>query len=345
MITAQKKTIVIAGGGVAGHRIAFALQRQANVVLVDPKEYFEVPMAAPRMLVEPGRARHALLRYAEFLPGVRHVRGRITEVHEDRVATDAGSIPFDYLVLATGSSYPDDLVKAIEGDAAGRERHYADWAGRIRHAKSIAILGGGPVGVELAAEILEEQPGKDLTLMHTGTALLESTTTGPQRYAEGFLRNRGAKIVLGRQADVDADLTIRCFGYRIDVSYLRNLSGALDPQGRVAVTPSLSLPGHPNIFAAGDITALPELKLGIWAGKHAKTVIANLRALLQNPARAKLRTYNPATGNRMMLVTLGRRHGAGHVPVFGDFSNAWLARKLKSEDVFIGRYRKGVGLL
>ena len=54
----------------AGHRIAYALQREADVTLIDPKDFFEVPMAVPRMLVEPDRARDAIIPYTEFLPNV-----------------------------------------------------------------------------------------------------------------------------------------------------------------------------------------------------------------------------------------------------------------------------------
>ena len=200
------------------------------------------------------------------------------------------------------------------------------------------------MGVEIAAEILEEQPGKRLTLVHSGPALLEATTEGPRRYAEAFLRGRGAKVLLGQRAEcsADADLTLACHGYRIDTSYLQNWPGVLDSQGRVQVGPSLQMSGTTNVFAAGDITALPEPKLGMWAGKHAETVIANLRTLMKDGS-GELRTYRPATGSQVMLVTLGRRHGAGHLP-FGDFSNPWLARRLKSQDMFVGKYRKRVGL-
>ncbi len=338
--------MVVVGGGLAGHRIAWALQGEAEVTLIDPKDYFEVPMAAPRMLVEPARSDDAILPFAEFLPRVRHVLGKASEIRPEFVRVGEAEIPFDYLVVATGAGYADDLVKPHAGSAVERRAHFRHWAGRIREAKEILIVGGGPVGVELAGEILEDLPGKKVTLMHSGPALLPLLRGKPPAYALSFLRERGAEVRLNEQVTAArkerAEVVLWCAGYRIDTGYLRGFPGnVLDSHGQVLVDAELRMAGSRNIFVAGDITALPEPKLGIWAGRHAAVVIANIRCLLRG--KAGLRTYRPATGNRMMLVTLGRNHGTGHIPL-GDFTNSWFARRVKSRDMFIGRYRKAVGL-
>src|SRR5436305_10812667 len=107
----MRRGVVMAGGGLAGHRIAFALQHEADVTLIDPKDFFEVPMAVPRMLVEPGRARDAVIPFAEFLPRVRLLHGRYRSFRPGVAMTDAGEVPFDYLVIATGAAYSGDLIK------------------------------------------------------------------------------------------------------------------------------------------------------------------------------------------------------------------------------------------
>ena len=47
---------------------------------------------------------------------------------------------------------------------------------------------------------------------------------------------------------------------------------------------NLRLEGHApgNIFAAGDVTNLPGIKLGYQASKQARVVVANLRALIRH---------------------------------------------------------------
>jgi NADH dehydrogenase FAD-containing subunit len=351
------KRVVIAGGGVAGHRIAYALQKDADVTLIDPKDYLEVPMAAPRMLVEPRRAADAIIPFSAFLPRVAHMQGVVEAVQPHSIKVNGKALPFDYLVLATGSAYQDDLIKPHSGSAPGRREHFHQWADRLHRAQRVVIVGGGPVGVELAGEILEDQRGKQLTLIHNGPTILPALTRGPQRYAHSFLTNRGAEVllnqtasdaqlVLSRVTTSSGDLVFHCAGYRIDTGYLRDFPApVLDAAGRVLTDQYLRMAGTENIFVAGDITALPEPRLGIWAGKHAAVIIDNLRKLIRTtPAsRTRLASYKPATGSRMMLVTLGRSHGTGHIPPV-DFTNSWFARSVKSRDMFIGRYRKAIGL-
>lgn len=331
------RRVVIAGGGLAGHRIAFALQHEAAVTLIDPKDFFEVPMAVPRMLVDPGRTRDAIIPYTEFLPAVTLVLGSLQSVQPGYVTTTSGDVPYDYLVIATGAAYSGDLIKSPFASAVERTVQLRVQSHQIRQAGNILIVGGGPVGVEIAGEILQDLPGKHVTLIQNGPHLLPSLTPKPRRYALEYLQRRGAEIRLGEAASdlalQQADLVLWCTG------------NTHAPASRLDVDRHLRIAGTRNTFAVGDITSLPEPKMGIWAGKHAAVVIENLRRLLRAPlgGDVPLRSYQPATNNQTMLVTLGRRHGTGHLP-FGDFTNSWFARKVKSQDVFITRYRKGIGL-
>jgi NADH dehydrogenase FAD-containing subunit len=278
--------------------------------------------------VEPDRTRDAIIPFGDFLPGVRLVRGSFQSFRPGVVVTDAGEVPFDYLVIATGAGYSGELIRPVAGSAGERRASLRGCAERLRVAGHVLVVGGGPVGVEVAGEILEDLPGTRLTLVHRGDALLPGLTPGPQRYALELLKKRGAEVRLRTDALPDADVVLWCTG---------SSGGA----GKIAVDEHLRVSGHQNVFAVGDVTSLPEPKMGIWAGKHAAVVIENIRSLLRGGA-VKAR-YRPATGSKTMLVTLGRRHGTGHLP-FGDFTNSWFARQVKGRDMFIGRYRKGVGL-
>lgn len=76
-----KKTVVIIGGGAAGHQIAYQLRDVARVILVDPKTYWEVPMALPRLLANP-KSLPARIRYAEFLDTSQHIQGRVAALSD-----------------------------------------------------------------------------------------------------------------------------------------------------------------------------------------------------------------------------------------------------------------------
>merc|ERR1719296_96330 len=79
-------------------------------------------------------------------------------------------IKFDYLIIATGSSYsfPGKLVEPSIELAADKMRRCQN---AIRDAEDITVVGGGPAGCELAGEICTEWPSKKVTLIHKGDKL------------------------------------------------------------------------------------------------------------------------------------------------------------------------------
>ena len=151
--------IVIVGGGLAGTTLVRTLLKKkapASITLIEPKEYIEVPFAQLRALTDPtGFARVIRKSLKEMLPEIEVIRGRATSFGDGKaVISDGGEIEFDWLVLATGSSFSRwPFLKGSEETAAEREAAFVTEGNRIESAKSVLIIGGGPIGVELAGEI------------------------------------------------------------------------------------------------------------------------------------------------------------------------------------------------
>lgn len=368
----QKPKIVIVGGGMAGHKIAHALQDLAEITLVDPKDFFEIPMAAPRLLVAPGSL-PAIIPYRAFLSRSRLVRGWLREVRDRSILVDAGAptgatdVPFDYLVLATGSNYDGDLVKPLAGEAEGRMQHFQSVRDRLADAKRILIVGGGAVGVELAGEIVETFPEKQITLVEAGQHILPLTSEKPRRWAAAFLESHGVRLLTGQRivepsstppgnfdprrgeavtdkgARISYDASFWCVGLKPDASYMMaHFPDAIDPRGLIKVTGDLRVVGQSRIFAVGDITNLPE-KGALWVQYHAKVAIKNLMRLIASDHASALAHYKRPLPPTTMLVTLGPHNGVMDLP-FGKFRWGWLSRKLKGEHMLVPGYRKGVGL-
>jgi apoptosis-inducing factor 2 len=77
------------------------------VTLVDPTEAFVHNVAAWRALVEPEWLDRIFLPYEHLLADGRFLRDRAVAVDGRRVTLGSGDVlEPDYLVLATGSSYP-----------------------------------------------------------------------------------------------------------------------------------------------------------------------------------------------------------------------------------------------
>ncbi|CAN0923453.1 Apoptosis-inducing factor homolog A [Linum grandiflorum] len=150
------RRLVIVGGGVAGSLLAKSAQFTADVTLIDPKDYYEITWANLRGMVEPAFAERIVIKHRDYFTNGRIVTSHAVNITEKEVLTyDGESVPYDYLVIAAG--HKDPLPETRKDRLA---QFHAENE-RIKSASSILIIGGGPTGVELAAEIAVDFPGKE----------------------------------------------------------------------------------------------------------------------------------------------------------------------------------------
>jgi NADH:ubiquinone reductase (H+-translocating) len=158
---------------------------------------------------------------------------------------------------------------------------------RRRALLTFAVVGAGPTGVEMAGQIAELARGtlrgefrsidsgrSRVLLIETVDRVLTSFPPSLSRKAARSLESLGVTLLLERTVvDVDqeavtvaapdgsteriaARTTIWAAGVKASrlAARLGELSGAeLDPAGRLTVEPDLSLPGHPEVLALGDM--------------------------------------------------------------------------------------------
>jgi NADH dehydrogenase len=139
-------------------------------------------------------------------------------------------------------------------------------------------IGGGPTGVELAgafAELRRFALRKDfrairpeearVILLEAGPRILPSFDESLSRKAVTQLEQLGVMVRVGAKVTAIDAHGVELGGERIEAAtvvwaagvevspVVRSLGVALDKQGRVLVGEDLSLPGHPEAFAIGDI--------------------------------------------------------------------------------------------
>jgi NADH dehydrogenase FAD-containing subunit len=201
----NKPVVIVVGGGYAGISAAKGLDRDAefNVVLIDRKDHMMHNMASVRAVVQPGFEHDILISYQSLLKYGSVVAGEVTSITEHAVTIHGHKDPvkFDYLVIATGSSYPfpGKLSKPKIAEAA---EVFKDAQFNLRGATSVCIIGGGPVGVELAGEIATEFPDKQVTLIHAHFELCGMKGLQPE-YCEKIankLRQQKVNLILGDRA-------------------------------------------------------------------------------------------------------------------------------------------------
>ncbi|WJX49995.1 hypothetical protein P8452_36362 [Trifolium repens] len=349
-----EKKVVIIGGGVAGAVLAKTIQHQATVTLIDPKEYFEIPWASLRAMVEPSFAERTVINHREYFTKGDLIVSTAINITESEVFTaDGRHIAYDYLVIATGHTDPIPKTRTERLD------QYKGENTKIKSARSILIVGGGPTGVELAAEIADDFPDKKVTIVHKGSRLLEYIGAKASRKTLKWLKSRKVDVKLDQSVDLDsfrnetyqtsagesieADTHFVCIGKPLASTWLGEtfLKEDLDGNGRVQVDEYLRVKGRSNVFAIGDITDIQEIKQGVYAQGHAKLVAKNLKLLIEGGEKErKLGTYKAQAP--ISIVSLGRKHGVAQFPfmtVIGRFPGI-----IKSGDLFVGKTRKELGL-
>ncbi|CAH9146783.1 unnamed protein product [Cuscuta epithymum] len=350
---AEKKKVVIVGGGAGGSLLAYTLQNYCDVILIDSKEYFEITWASLRSMVEPSFAKRAVINHSEYLHNARIISSPAINITRSEVLTEQGEgFAYDYLVVATGH--------LDNGSSTRNEKlhYYQEENDNIKAANSILIVGGGPTGVELAAEIAVEFPDKKVTLVHKGSRLLQFIGEKAGKKAFDWLISKKVEVILKQSVNLDsasdgvywlsggetisADRHYVCAMKPFATSWLKDtdLRGSLDDQGKLMVDANLRVKGHNNIFAIGDIVDTKELKQGYIARNHALLVAKNVKLLISGAEEQKMAKYKP--GPTMAIVSLGRREAVmqvGCITISGR-----IPGMIKSGDLFVGKARKELGL-
>jgi pyruvate/2-oxoglutarate dehydrogenase complex dihydrolipoamide dehydrogenase (E3) component len=204
------KNIVIVGGSFAGVSLAQKLIHSVptgyRVVLVERNSHFNYAFNFPRYAVfaHPGHEKLAFIPYDGIAKGApagvfELVRGEVASISPRGVSTkDGGLIPYAYLVIATGtSSTAPAKLESTDRDSAINE--LKAFQQNIQNAKKIAVVGGGAVGVELAADIKSWYTEKDVTLVHSRPMLLHRFGERLHEHVKERLQKLGIEIILGQR--------------------------------------------------------------------------------------------------------------------------------------------------
>ncbi len=360
-----RQRLVILGAGFA----AISLLRRIDldhyaVTVVSPRNHFVFTPLLPSTTTGTIEFRSIVEPIRRVRDGDEFVQASCTAIDtEHRLLTcrsnTTGSefqLPYDVLVIGVGAwnntfGIPGVkehafFLKELSDARAIRERivsclEAADVPGidpaerdRLLH---FAVVGGGPTGVEFAAELhdmLEDDlrkhyPGLHqhvrITLFEAGASLLNAFDNGLRAYTEKHFRRHRIGLRLGTPvARVEENSLVLANGEQIPngivvwstgygpSALVQALQFEKDRMGRIVTNEFLQVPGHPEILAVGDCAAviganLPQTaQVAMQQGKY-------LARTLNHIARG--RYAKPFIFNNLgMLAYIGNRRALADIP-------------------------------
>lgn len=244
----MRENIVILGGGYGGAMAAARIARRGvPVTLIDAGNGLTERIRMHQAAAGDDIAPVPFARLFRNLP-VRTIRARVTAIDRDRsqVLTTAGEVAYDKLVYALGSNCESrDGALTLNDPRTLRDR--------LRTAKSMAIVGGGLTGIELASEMAERHPDVELTLLEAGT-LGRSLSARARRHLHDWFASHRVRIIENTRVDdpktLDVDVVVWAGAFRVS-DIARNAGLRVNERGQIIVDEHLRS-SDPSIFAVGD---------------------------------------------------------------------------------------------
>ena len=265
------------------------------------------------------------------------------------ICENRSPVPFDVLSIDIGSTPAKSSIPGVKEYAIPAKpvprflQHWEALLDRVsKHPDrplSLAIVGGGAGGVELALNVQvriqtilqrARQPLSHLTLhlFHRDGELAKGHGAIVRKTLQKILLRRGIHLHLSENVvAIEAGCSIRCqSGLQVHCDRVFWVTQASSPQwiatselatddgGFILIDEMLQSISHPHIFAAGDIATMPNHprpKAGVFAVRQGSPLFENLRNALQDKP---LKRYIPqkqilaliGTGDKQAIASRGK---------------------------------------
>lgn len=379
------KKIVIVGAGFAGayvyqylHQI-FHKNKNIELIMVNQRNYFLfTPLLheAATGLQNPTNVAEPLHKVLCCLSDLHLTQAKKINAKKQILETKNGNIKYDYLVLALGSKtayygipgareHSLDIktiadAKKIKNKFIDNFKSATDTTDKKQRAQllNFVIVGGGPTGVELAAEthefvhdtlchMFKHEKLHDyvrITLVDSNNDLLHQFPLSMRQSALKALQKKNIKILLGNSVNRVTEKNIKLDNGKILATNTVIWAAGVEPQeidfdqkieknkrGQLRVNEFLQVIDHKNIFALGDMAEIIDPVTGAPTPAKAQAAVREARVAAYNifrliKKRKPKAFYYHHIGD---LISLGRWRATGHIKGIG-FSGrlTWLLWRL-----------------
>lgn len=371
----ERERVVIVGGGLGGLELAQRLRgSEFQVVLIDKNNYNQFPPLIYQVASAGLEPSNISFPFRRIFQGAKHYYFRMGEVkeidnEEKAVRTSFGTVHYDHLVLAAGATTNFFGNKNIEANALPmktipesmylrntifenlEKAETEDNPDRKQALMNIAIVGGGPSGVEIAGVLAEmkrtivprDYPDLDVSkiniyLINADDRLLRTMDPMSSAKAERDLTELGVKImgscmvtdyvdkqvILKDGTKIPSETVIWVSGIRAN-TFEGIPAESIGRAGRIITDRYNRVKGLDEVYAIGDISYVEgdeeypqgHPQLAQVAIQQARTLADNLLHQVDG------REFKPFSYKNLgVMATIGRKKAVAEIGKL-KFSGIW----------------------
>lgn len=252
----------------------------------------------------------------------------------DREWQGSNLLTFDFLVAATGTRLASPGSMPSDEKAASVE-YLKKYNQGIKQSKSVILIGGGAVGVQMACDLKEIYPDKEVTLVHSRDHIMPVYHEKLSDLIKERFQELGINFIGGSRVNIPeggypiggtgepievklqdgrtltADFVIQATGQSPNTQWLKDLppssaDSIINPKnGFVRVRPTLQFadPAYPHLYALGDVADSGAHKAARPGMGQAVVTAKNILAMIQGQEPVEKVEISPAA----IHLTLGLR--------------------------------------
>lgn len=298
--------LVIVGGGMAGMSALTSIAKKTSknisdlrITVIDPKDYLEVRWAAVRAMFDSKINDSIVVPYSKiispYISFVTHISAAVTSINtQDRrviLSTNEMIDQYDVCLLATGSMTSQKILTPQHSNnesqtepetVAARRADLLAYGEKLLSASHVLVNGGGPIGCELAGDIVgfSKENNKELqvTLVQSKQQLIPDFGLKASEMVYKKLQKLGVSIKLSTKAyktneegttwdlkdsmnpkdklgDLSVDMAFNATGVQscIPSTFFTDLEDTVDNEGWILTDDYGIIKGTNNrVFALGD---------------------------------------------------------------------------------------------
>ncbi|MBM4760730.1 NAD(P)/FAD-dependent oxidoreductase [Bacillus sp. B15-48] len=354
------KNLVILGGGYGGMRILQRLlpdqlPNDVTITLIDRVPYHCLKTeyyALAAGTISDQHIRVSFPNHPQLNLTYAEVEGIDLENRQVSLA-NGDAVSYDELIVGLGC---EDKYHQIPGakeftysiQTIEKARNTYQTLNNLPAGSTVAIVGAGLSGVELASELCESRSDLNIKLFDRGDYILSSFPERLSIYVQNWFDTNSVEIInnanitrieAGELYNHDEPLSVDAIVWTAGIQanqVVRNLPVEKDSMGRAFITPRHHLHDHENVFILGDCASMPHAPSAQLAEGQAEQIV---EVLTNRWNGTEPPTSFPTIKLKGILGSLGKKHGFGLLgehPITGR-----VARLIKSGVLWMYKHHNG----